>query len=258
MQAISTEQLKQALAREAVIADAELGDVAWADLDGEGARFSRCSFAGVHATNALLSGASFTGCHFSGARFSHAELNEAVFEECQFTSRDDKAVGCSFAFSNLRDARFVKCDLSLCTFDRSGLFSVVMDQCVLRGARFAKADFSHAYSRKLVTTRATFRHCNFELADLSEARLPGCDFTACRFREADLGAADLTDAVLRDCDLFQAIVTGTKLEGADLRGAEISGLNLLEVASFARIKIDQGQQHALLSAMGVDVHPEAS
>ena len=257
MQAFSTEQLVEELAREALIADAQLGEVAWADLDYAGARLARCSFAGAHAANTVLSGATFAGCQFSGARFSHAELNEAVFEECQFVNRGDKAVGCSFAFSNLRDARFVKCDLSLCQFDRSGLFSIEMDQCVLRGARFDKADFSHAYSRKLVTTRASFRHCNFELADLSEVRLPGCVITSCRFREADLGAADLTEAVLRDCDLFQAILTGTKLEGADLRGAEISGLNLMELASFARIKIDQSQQHALLSAIGIDVYPEA-
>ncbi len=238
------------------IEDAQLHEVAWTDLDCEAAQFNRCSFAGAQFTNTVFSGARFVGCHFFGARFSHAELGEAVFEDCQFATRDADAAGCSFVFSNLRDARFRNCDLSLCQFDRSDLFGIEMDQCVLRGARFIKVDFSHAYSRKLVTTRATFRNCNFELADLSEARLPGCDLTSCRFREADLTGADLTDAMLRDADLFQAILTSAKLAGADLRGAEISGLNLIELASFVRMKIDQGQQHLLLGAMGIDVCPE--
>jgi fluoroquinolone resistance protein len=248
-------QLKAELAK-GPIEDAQLKDIAWTDLDCEAAQFRRCSFAGAQFTNTVFSGARFVGCRFVGARFSHAELAEAAFEDCRFATRDTDAAGCSFAFSNVRDARFRTCDLSLCQFDRSDLFGIEMDQCILRGARFNKVDFSHAYSRKLVTTRAIFRACNFELADLSEAQLPGCDLTSCRFREADLSGADLTDTVLRDGDLFQAILTRTKLEGADLRGAEISGVNLLDLASFARMKIDQNQQHLLLAAIGIDVHPE--
>ena len=80
--------------------------------------------------------------------------------------------------------------------------------------------------------------------------------SGCRFREADLSSADLTDAVLRDCDLFQAIVTKGKFEGIDLRGAEVSGLNLMRLASFGQMKINQNQQHAILDAIGIDVYPE--
>jgi fluoroquinolone resistance protein len=131
-----------------------------------------------------------------------------------------------------------------------------MDQCTLRGARFHKPDFSHAYSRKTVSTRATFRACNLELADLAEARLPGCDLTGSRLREADLSGADLTGATLRDCDLFQADLTRARLAEADLRGAEISGLNLLQLASFAGLRIDAAQQHQLLAALGVEIETE--
>jgi fluoroquinolone resistance protein len=131
-----------------------------------------------------------------------------------------------------------------------------MDQCNLRGTRFEKADFSHAFSRKLVRTRGTFRNCNLELADLAETRLADCDFSGSRLREADFTSADLTDASLRDCDLFQAVLTGAKLDGADLRGAEISGLKLQHLASFGRMKINQSQQDILLDGIGIDVHPE--
>lgn len=173
-----------------------------------------------------------------------------------FTVRDDSLVGCAFVFSDLRRTRFLNCDLSFCEIERSDLFSVEMVQCNLRGARFHKADFSRAFGRKIVVTRATFRACNLELADLTEARLAECEFNESRFREADLTSADLSDAVLRDCDLFRAELAGAKLEGADLRGAEISGLNLMTLASFARMKITQSQQHVLLLGMGLDVYPE--
>ena len=105
-------------------------------------------------------------------------------------------------------------------------------------------------------TRATFRACNLELADLAETRLAQCDFSGSRLRETDLANCDLTDAVLRDCDLFQAELAGAKLDGADLRGAEISGLNLLRLGGFAGMKVYQSQQRMLLDALGVDVHPE--
>jgi fluoroquinolone resistance protein len=130
-----------------------------------------------------------------------------------------------------------------------------MERCNMLGASFTKVDFSHAYSRKVVSTRATFRGCNLELAHLGELRMSGCDLSGSRLREANLEGCDLSDADLRDCDLFQAGLDGARLDRADLTGAEVSGLNLLRLASFSRMKINAGQQFALLSALGVDVEP---
>lgn len=253
---LDTAQLKATLARRVPIEAAALDAVDWTDFAAEEAQFLDCQFDQVGFAGTNFTGARFTRCRFVRCRFSHAELRDAVFESCGFLARDAASEGCSFAFSSLRAARFTGCDLSLCRFDRSDLFDIEMDHSILRGARFHRVDFSHAYSRKLVATRATFRACNFELAELAEARLSGCDLTGSRLREADLTATDLTDATLRDCDLFQAALAKARLAGADLRGAEISGLNLMELASFAGLKITQGQQHGLLTALGVDVHPE--
>lgn len=58
------------------------------------------------------------------------------------------------------------------------------------------------------------------------------------------------------CDLFQALTAGTKLAGADLREGELSGLDLAALGSVSGMKITTGQQHVLLSAMGVDVHAD--
>ncbi len=254
---LDTARLKAKLKAEQPIEGATFTDVDWSDLDCESARFNDCLIEHAQYSNAIFTGATFSRCQFHRCRYSRSDLTAAAFEDCSFTVRDDAPVGCSFAFSDLRRARFVNCDLSFCEIERSDMFSVEMDRCNLRGARFHRVDFSQAFSRKVVVTRAGFRACNLELADLSDVRAAECEFVESRFREADLTGADLTGAILRGCDLFQADLTGAKLAGADLRGAEISGLNLLTLGSFGGMKINQNQQHNLLLGLGVDVYPES-
>ena len=156
-----------------------------------------------------------------GRTAAFSTFSDAQFDECVFTARDEPPEGSSFAFSDLRSARFMKCDLSLCQFERSDLFAVEMDQCNLRGARFHKADFSQAFSRKVVVTRATFRNCNMDFADLSEARLAECDLSESRLREADLSAADLTGAGGQvdeiTLDLWRDLCSGIRHTGRLLR-----------------------------------------
>lgn len=256
MVVMGMQQLRSKLDGKEPIDGATFTDVDWCDLDCENGTFTDCVIEQARFSNVNFAGAKFSRCRFLQCRFSRSDLSDAEFEECVFTARNDTPMGCTIMFSDLRRTRFRQCDLSLCQIERSDLFSTEMDQCNLRGARFHKVDFSHAYSRKVIVTRATFRSCNLELTDLAEARLANCDFTDSRFREADLTSADLTDAVLRGCDLFQAEHAGTKLEGADLRGAEISGLNLTALGSFVRMKINQSQQHILLQGIGIEVYPE--
>jgi fluoroquinolone resistance protein len=257
MIAMEAKQVRVKIDQRSPIESASLTDIDWYDFDGEDACFIGCHFQNAQFGGTNFASATFARCRFIRCRFSRADLRDAAFDECQFLEPADTG-GCGFAFSDLRQAKFLKSDLSLCEFDRSDLFSIEMDACNLRGARFHRIDFSHAYSRKVVRTRPTFRGCNLELVDLAEARLAECDLTASRLREADLSAADLTGALLRDCDLFKTVLTGAKLERADLRGAEISGLDLMELASFRGIKVYQSQQQILLTGIGVDVCPEPS
>jgi hypothetical protein len=49
------------------------------------------------------------------------------------------------------------------------------------------------------------------------------------------------------------MLDGARMDRADLRGAEISGLNLLRLAGFQRMKISMDQQHVLLTTLGVEV-----
>ena len=248
-------ELHDRLTAGAPIQGADLSAIDWQDADYDAPVFIDCQFTAVGFNNTKFQGGRFKDCRFARCRFAHADLREAVFEACGFVDRTGDPEGCGFAFSDLRSARFARCDLSFAVFERCDLFSIELERCNLLGADFIKVDFSHAYSRKVVSTKATFRSCNLELAGLAGLRLPTCDLSGSRLREANLDQADLSDADLRDCDLFQTTLNGARLDRADLTGAEISGLNLLALAGFARMKISAVQQYALLSALGVEVEP---
>ena len=206
-------------------------------------------------SSVILQNARFVRCRFVRCRFAHADLREAVFDHCDFADPDSHS-GPQFAFSRLDEARFVACDLSFADVDRTSLYGVVFEACNLRGARFHKADFSRSFGGKVVRTAAGFIGCNLELADLADASLSGCDLSRSSLREADLTGADLEGCDLTGCDLFQALTAGTKLAGADLREGELSGLDLSALGSVSGLKITAAQQYVLLSAMGVDVHPD--
>ncbi len=205
--------------------------------------------------DAQCAGATFIRCRFIGCRFGHADFRGATLEECIFT---DKATskGSTFAFSELREARLIRCDLSFCLFDRCKLFDIAMDKCNLLGARFEHADFSHSYGRKVTPNKATIHRCNFEIAQLVGVRLPQCDLSGSSFREADLTDADLTGANLRDCDLEKCELLRAKLAGADVRGAKVAGLNLLSLGSMQGLRVSQEQQWLLLAGLGIEVHPD--
>ncbi len=226
---------REAIANGRPVEDADLSNLDWKD--------------------APCAGASFLRCRFVGCRFAHADFRGATFEDCVFTDKA-AATGCTFAFSELHEARLIRCDLSFCHFDRCRLFAIEMDRCNLLGANFSNADFGHAYGRKMTSIKATFRRCNFEIASLAGVRLPECDLASSIFREADLTDADLSGAILRDCDLEKCELLRAKLAGADIRGAKIAGLNLLSLGSMEGMKISQNQQWLLLAGLGLEVHPD--
>src|SRR5580704_17884321 len=99
---MTTVEFQAALAKGLPIEDADLSKVEWKD--------------------AQCDGASFLGC-----RFAHADFRGASFTDCIFT---DKAasVGSTFAFSELREARLIRCDLSFCHFDRCKLFAIELER----------------------------------------------------------------------------------------------------------------------------------
>ncbi len=267
MPAWTTAQLTASLRARRPVTGATLSHVDWQDLDAEDACFTECLIEHAQLAGSVLAGARFQRCRFVQCRFAQADLHDADFDACAFLPGPDPAAGrvapapappsaCTFMLSDLRRARFTDCDLSLAVLERCELHGVAMERCILRGLRLHECDFSRAVSRRIRQGEATFRHCNLELASLARAELAGCDLSGSRLREADLEAADLTDATLRDCDLTGALLAGARLAGADMRGAELAGLDLMALGSFAGLRIEARQQHALLAMLGIEVHPD--
>ncbi|GBR74683.1 hypothetical protein AA700_0321 [Acidiphilium acidophilum DSM 700] len=231
-------------------------DLPWSDAACEDASFIDCTFTDSHFSATDFTGGRFERCQFHRCRFSRTILRDATFEDCRFTLPGNPPSGTSFAIADLRNARFRRCDLAFAVFERSDLHAIEMHGCTLRGARFHQVDSSHAFARKTIVTRAVFNDCNFEFALLADAKLPLCDLARCRFREADLGGVDFTHAILTACDFTEALTPGLALAGADLRGSDLGAINLLTLASFARMKITQSQGDTLLRTLRIELHPE--
>lgn len=243
---MTIEDICAAISARQTIADQDLSDIAWNDAACADASFVGCRFAEVISTSTDFSGATFTRCRFERCRFGLTLLRDAKFSDCRFTVPGDPPSGCVFAFADLRNASLQGCDLSFARFERSDLHAITMETCNLLGASLNSVDFSHTIGRKTVVTRATFRHCNFDFSELADARMNSCELTGCRFREADLGGVDFTDATLCDSDFNQAI----------LIRADVTGLNLLALASFTRMKITQSQADSLIAALRIDLYPD--
>jgi len=224
----------------------------WADADLTDAAFQDCEVSGVNFLNTVLDGATFVRCRLTNCRFSHVEAREISFSGCTLTDAASHK-GLAICFSRLEQAKFEACDLSFSSWERSDLYGLDMVDCNMRGSKFYKTDFSKAFGRKPVRTSATFKRCNFHLAELCELDLSGCDFEESLFREADLSASNLEGANLTGADLFGAVHVGAKLANADLRRAEISGLDLDVLGSRIGMRITADQQHALLATLGIDV-----
>lgn len=110
-----------------------------------------------------------------------------------------------------------------CVFDRQQLQGVDLSGGELRDASFLRADLSGAVLVEAQAFRAKFVSTNLGGADLSKADLREADMTKADLSGARLVETDLRRTRLFDANLSGADLTGAKLEGADLFGANLSG-----------------------------------
>ena len=224
------------------------------EMDLANCQFTRCAFRLTIVRNADFSEAVFKDCKFAPARFAGCRFVEVRLENCGLFDAAEKK-GCTFAFCEMRGAELVRCNFSAGAFERSNLYNIQATECIFRGVRFHGCDFSRTISKTVALTKARFDGCNFGFADLSGLSLRGCELPGCKFSETALFDVDLTDAMMTGCILDRAEWDRATLRGADLRGATISGLNLVLLADYAGLMIDQSQQEALLTELGLKVWP---
>lgn len=247
--------LVMSLAPESRLHGEDLSQERFADLDLTGSSFEACTFVDVRFAGTRFEASRFMRCRFVRCHFANVEFRDSHFVECDFTD-DAGHTGAHFSLSRMEQARFERCDLSFVRFERCDLYCLRLTSCNLRGSALVRVEFSRSFSRKIVKWAGWMTDCNFEFANLNGLRLREGDLRESRFREAVLHQADLEDTDLRDADLTRASLDGARLARADVRGATIDGLNLQSLSSFEGLMITGSQQFPLLSAMGLDVHPD--
>ncbi|EEX92304.1 quinolone resistance determinant QnrC [Vibrio orientalis CIP 102891 = ATCC 33934] len=201
-----------------------------------------------------LSGFIFSNCKFYCCSFKRTNLRDAQFIDCAFIEQGELE-GCDFSYSDLRDASFKRCKLSMSYFSGANCFGLELRECDLKGANFSQASFVNHVSHQVYFCSAYITGCNLSYVNFERQLIEKCDLFENRWIGANLRGAsfkgsDLSRGVFsEDCwDQF-------KVQGSDLSHSELYGLNPRKV-DLTGVKICSWQQEQLLEQLGVIVVPD--
>jgi len=213
--------------------------------------FERCVVRDVHIKSDALRGSVWRDCQFLNCTFKGCDVREAVFENCHFFNAET-AEGSTFRFCELEGTRFVSCDLSVGGLFGCHAFDVEFSDCKMVGFQIEKSNFSRDFG-KLKRNVATFNACSLMDANFKEADLSSCVIKDCDLSDADLSSAILVGAEITACNLYGVDFKDCDLSGTDLRGSRLDGFDLTAVRSYQGMQVSAGQQHLLLTSIGIDV-----
>lgn len=203
--------------------------------------------------NTVQSGEHFYHSAFYDCDFSGADLSETVFDDCLFSERG--AISrCSFDRANLRDARFINCQMALSTFQHTDCFGCCFEQCDLKGADMSRAQWVNEINQKSYFCSIIFRQCNLSYVNFERQLMEGCDLSSNRWQGANLFSASLQGSDLSNGEFSQDCWEQFNLQGCDLRGVDLEGLNPRQV-QLDGVLIRDWQQQQLLETLGVIVCP---
>jgi hypothetical protein len=192
----------------------------------------------------------FSDREITGVRIGNAELKSFRFSGTQFV--DCVFFKTVFDDSDFTRARFMRCNVSGCGFQRAKL-----DHAVLGPARFFRADFFEASLLHANFQNCDASHSYFGLANLSDANLNGGRFEGAWFMMTMLGGAilvggDFEGALVKSFNLIghdtlaknaallrQTLGVKRELEQAIARATPQSRAL---AASFARDKLGPGEE----------------
>ncbi|CAH0210140.1 DUF2169 domain-containing protein [Roseomonas sp. CECT 9278] len=235
------------------LSDANLRDAVLREADLRRGRFHRADLAGASLAGAILEGADISEAHvprlfvqdasLAGLRAAHADLSGAVMIRATLDGAD-------FTGARLTSAAFIGVTGDGVGFEQAHLDQAVFVQdCVLRGARFAGATCDGANLRGAVLDGAVFDGASLAGTDLSDCSLHGASFDLARGRGARFTAAALHGAHLTRADLAQA-----SLARADIRAANLSDTSLYE-ADIARVHSDEATRIERVQRTRTRIHP---
>lgn len=200
-----------------------------------------------------LSDCIFNNCEFSGCNFRACDLSRTEFTRCQFNDAGAEHPA-DFSQANLKEARFVDCNLTVVDFIRVRGYDLTFDHCQMQGSDLSKADFRLPIGSTELAS-LTINDCNFSYGNLANTYLSGCTLTNSRCLEACFDYCDLSDADLSGSELHNINAVGLSIHGADLRGCSFNNINPREI-NLEGVRIYFSQLAALLEPLGVIVEDD--
>lgn len=252
---IFSSELGARIERDAGCADHELSGFDFETLPA----FNQLSFRNCNLSNTTLRGDALAGSrwedsYFLNCEFIGTDLRDATFSRCSFFNAD-ATLGSAFRFCDLVRTRFEECNLSLSIFLRCNGFEIIFRDCMMRGATFDATTFQNKIGKRNFS-KATFERCRLPDATIARLDLTSSEFLSTSLIDANLSETCFVNAEMRECDLTGADVDGADFRGADLRKSTLAGFSLVEVAGYASMQVSAGEQHHLLSSLGIQVWPE--
>ncbi len=212
------------------------------------------SYTQVDFSHQDLSEHTFINCTFIRCCFKRANLRDTQFTGCTFIEQGELE-GCDFSFSDLRDASFKDCRLTMSYFNGANCFGIELRDCDLKGANFCQASFVNQVSNKMYFCSAYITGCNLTYTNFEKQIIEKCDLFENRWiganlRNASFKASDLSRGA------FSADCWGQfKMQGCDLSHSELDGLDPRKV-DLTGVKICAWQQEQLLEQLGLIIVPD--
>ncbi|MGY4026924.1 Qnr family pentapeptide repeat protein [Aeromonas rivuli] len=200
-----------------------------------------------------VEGEQFEHCLFLGCNFSWLDLRECRFVECRFYDRETEQ-HCLLQGCDLREASFLRCDLTLADLSRSQCLGLEMRDCQAVGINLAQASFANQITPKSYFCEAYLTGNNFSFANLESCLLERCELSNNRWQNANLRGASLVGSDLSHGEFDQFDWQSVTLTGCDLRGCDLPGLDLRRV-DLQGVQISEYQQQGLLETLGIQVFP---
>ena len=200
-----------------------------------------------------VAGQQFERCLFLACDFSWLDLRECRFVDCRFYDREEELT-CQLQGCDLREASFLRCDLTLANLSRSECLGLEMRDCQAMGIDLSQASFANRITPSSYFCEAYLTGNNFSFANLASCLLERCELHGNRWQNANLSGTSLAGSDLRDGEFGQFDWQGVILSGCDLRGCDLPGLDLRRV-DLSGVQICESQQQALLETIGLQIFP---
>jgi fluoroquinolone resistance protein len=250
--ALTLNDIRRLQENEQVVENADLGAIDWSNCDLPDLKLKNCLIQNGDFSQSQLEGLIADQCRFLDCSFRSANLDHSHFKGCRFVNKETHE-GCSFRFSEMKNATIEECDLSFVRFHRCDLYDLTVTDTMMRAVDFSESTFARVLSKTRQLVRLEVKDSNFERANLRGLNLSSMQAERSKFAYALMEECDLSGALLLECDLGNAELLSAILNDANLSGSNLHGLDLRSLKSFSGLLIMESQQKQLLKEMGVEV-----